>query len=264
MIGIGRHRMSDNEGAQSFPSKMMDVLSRIEYRRVECFEDLEEIGRMRYKAYSSSGKLAPPSREMIDEADFDPHAHVLALYYEGRLISSVRLHHVTAEHRVCQASCDFGDVVEKLLADGYSFIDPARFAADPAVGSEYSWIPFMTLRPAIAAAAFFGADLVVQHVHVSHVSFYKRFFYADTIVSSRHVPRYGSDVSLMCTDTRRTGPKLLARFPFFKTLACERTMLFARDGSPRYQTVVPTARFIPDGDLSYTLPPAEDRGDRAA
>jgi hypothetical protein len=256
--------MSDSDGGQSFPDKMMDVLSRIEYRRVECFEDLEEVGRMRYKAYSTSGKLAPKSRHMIDDADFDPHAHVLALYYDGALISSVRLHHVTREHPLCQASSDFGEEIDKLLEDGLSFIDPARFAADPELGSEHSWIPFMTLRPAIAAAAFFGADLVMQHVHTSHVSFYKRFFYAETIVPSRYCPRYGNDLSLMCTDTRRSGAKLLARFPFFKTLPSERTMLFARDGSPRYLTIVPTARFIADGDLAYTLPPSEDRGEQAA
>lgn len=256
--------MGDSDGGQTFPQKMMDVLSRIEYRRVECIEDLEEIGRMRYKAYSASGKIAPKSREMIEDADFDPHAHVLGVYYDGELISSVRLHHVTKENPHWQAPGEFGDEIEKILEDGYSFIDPSRFAADPATGSEHSWIPFMTLRPAIAAAAFFGADLVVQHVHVSHVSFYKRIFYADIIVPSRYCPRLGNDVALMSTDTRNSGPKLLTRFPFFKTLASERKMLFARDGSPRYQTVVPTARFIREGDLSYTLPSAEDRGARAA
>jgi hypothetical protein len=234
---------------------MMDILSRIEYRRVECYEDLEEIGRMRYRAYVDSGKLAPKSKEMIEEADLDPHAHVLALYYEGRLLSSVRLHHVAPEHPLCQASSDFGPEIDALLSAGRTFIDPARFAVDPEFGSEYSWVPYMTLRPAIAAAAFFGTDLVMQHVHMRHVSFYKRVFYADSIVESRYSPRYLADLSLMSTDTRLTGPKLLTRFPFFKTKACERTMLFARDGSPRYQTAVPTARYVAADDLSYVLPP---------
>jgi N-acyl-L-homoserine lactone synthetase len=246
--------MGGESSGNSLNDKMMDILSRIEYRRVECFEDLEEIGRLRYLAYSDRG-IVTKSREMIDEADFDPHAHVLALYYEGRLLSSVRLHHVTPEHRLCQSASDFGSEIAALLDARRSFIDPARFAADPEAGAEFSWIPYMTLRPAIAAAAFFGADLVMQHVQTRHASFYKRVFYADTIVGSKYCPQYLCDLSLMCTDTRRTGPALLTRFPFFKTRASERTMLFARDGSPRYFNALPTARFIGADDLSYVLPP---------
>jgi hypothetical protein len=250
--------MGVEKGGSSLNDRMMSILAGIEYRRVECFEDLEEVGRMRYRAYVDSGKLAPKSKEMIEEADLDPHAHVLALYYEGRLLSSVRLHHVAPEHPLCQASSDFGAEVDALLERGCTFIDPARFAVDPEFGSEYAWVPYMTLRPAIAAAAFFGTDLVMQHVHTRHVSFYKRVFYADTIVDSRHCPRYGADLALMSTDTRRTGPTLLSRFPFFKTRASERKMLFARDGDGRYQTAIPTARFIAADDLSYVLPPRGD------
>jgi hypothetical protein len=263
-IEIDRQFMADTDGGQSFPAKMMDILDRIEYRRAESFEDIEEIGRMRYRAYSTSGKLAPKSRHMIDDADFDPHAYVLAVYYEGELVSSVRLHHVTREHPLCQAASDFGPEIDKLIDDGFSFIDPARFAVDPELGSDYSWLPLITLRPAIAAAAYFETDLVIQHVHPSHASFYKRFFYAETIVPSRYCPRYGNDLALMSTNTRRSGAKLVTRFPFFKTLPSERTMLFARDGSPRYHTIIPTARFIAEDDLAYTLPPSDAQGDEAA
>jgi hypothetical protein len=114
----------------------------------------------------------------------------------------------------------------------------------------------MTLRPAIAAAAFFGADRVLQHVQTPHVAFYKRGFYFDPIVECRFAPTYGCDLALMATDTRRIGPKLLTRYPFFKTTRSERTVMFYKgDGSPRFTTVVPTARFIGEHDLAYTLPP---------
>ena len=83
-----------------------------------------------------------------------------------------------------------------------------------------------------------------------------KVFYADPIVECRFAPTYGCDLALMATDTRQTGPKLLTRFPFFKTTQSERTVMFAKgEDSSRFITVVPTARFIGEHDLAYTLPP---------
>lgn len=143
-----------------------------------------------------------------------------------------------------------------MLDRGLSLIDPARFAADPAIAGVYSWLPYMTLRPAIATAAFFGADRVLQHVQTPHAAFYRRVFYADSIVDCRYAPIYGCDLALLATDTHRTGAKLLTRFPFFKMTRSERKVMFSKgQGCERYTTVVPTARFVKEGDLAYSMPP---------
>jgi hypothetical protein len=212
--------------ASSFPRKMMDILARLEYRRVECTEDLEEVARLRYRAFKANNIVSATSPDMLDDADLDFHAHVIALYFDGELISTVRLHHVTPEHPDTQSSEDFGPEVAAMLDRGLSLIDPARFAADPDIAGVYTWLPYMTLRPAIAATAYFGADRVLQHVQTPHAAFYRRVFYADSIVDCRYAPIYGCDLSLLATDTHRTGAKLLTRFPFFKTTRSERKVMF--------------------------------------
>ncbi|MCS4089533.1 N-acyl amino acid synthase FeeM domain-containing protein [Rhizobium sp. BK176] len=240
----------------SFPRKMMDILARLEYRRVECTEDLEEVARLRYRAFKANNIVSATSPEMLDDSDVDFHAHVFSLYFDGDLISTVRLHHVTQEHPKTQSSEDFGPEITAMLDRGLSLIDPARFAADPDIAGVYSWLPYMTLRPAIAAAVYFEADRVLQHVQTQHAAFYRRVFSAESIVDCRHAPIYGCDLTLLATDVRLTGAKLVTRFPFFKTTGSERKVMFSKGaGSERYSTVVPTARFIRGDDLAYTMPP---------
>jgi N-acyl-L-homoserine lactone synthetase len=250
--------MSEANDGMSFTDRMMEVLSQVEYRRMESGEDLAAVARLRYKAYKKGGTLSYTSPDVLDASDTDRNAHVLGLYLHGEMICTVRLHYVTPDHRVSQSSNGFADEINALLDSGLTLIDPARFAADPAIAGEYSWIPFMMLRPAIAAAAFYGADRVMQHIQTDHIAFYKRVFYADTIVPPKYCPSYDCVLSLMSTDTRRTGHKLLTRFPFFKTTPSERNVMFSKaPGSQRFMTVVPTAKYIAADDMAYELPEKE-------
>ena len=74
-----------------FSDKLMQLLDRIEYRRVETGEDMEEVARIRYKAYKAGAvmHLGEESPLLIDEVDFDSHAYVFGIYYDERLISTV-------------------------------------------------------------------------------------------------------------------------------------------------------------------------------
>jgi hypothetical protein len=62
---------------------MMEIVARLEYRRVECTEDLEEVARLRYRAFKANNIVSTTSPDMLDDADVDYHAHVLALYFDG-------------------------------------------------------------------------------------------------------------------------------------------------------------------------------------
>jgi len=250
--------MSDIQSRpDGFSSKLMEILDHVEYRRVETGEDMEEVARIRYKAYKMADILTLKGTTLIDDVDFDPQAYVFGVYYDERLISTVRMHHVTPDHRVSLTRDTFPKEIDAFLDAGLSLIDPVRFAADIDVMREMPAIPYLTLRIAIMAAAYFDADRVLQLVSPQHAAFYRRVFYAQTIVPPQeNCGKYNIDLTLMATNTRETGRKLLTRFPFFISQPSERRMMFSRDAETRYPplTILPTARYVPAGTLGVELP----------
>lgn len=238
---------------EGFSERLMRHLDFIEYRRVETQEDFEDIERLRYKTYKAADMIPRSSSSMIDDADFDPHAYVFGIYYFEELVSTIRLHHVTPDHTLSQSSQVFPDVMEAYLEAGLTLIDPARFATDPAFVSELSVLPYITLRPSIVAAAYFKADRVLQPVRPAHAAFYKRVFYAETVVDRRMTEVYGRELTLMATDTHATGTKLLRRYPFFDSGVHERRMMFGRGEGHRSTpplTILPSARLVAAGKIS--------------
>lgn len=229
----------------SFSGKLLEILDRVEYRRVESQEDMEEVARMRYRAYKLANILTLNEARLIDPVDFDDHAYIFGVYFEERLISTVRIHHVTPEHRVSITRDMYPKEIDAFLDSGMTLIDPVRFAADPEIIGEMPALPYLTLRIASMAADYFDADRVLQLVSPQHAPFYKRVFYADTVVPAQDgVGKYNIPLTLMATRTREVRAALYARFPFFVSQPHERRMMFRRaDGigsSPL--TILPTAR----------------------
>jgi hypothetical protein len=237
---------------EGFSEKLMRYLDHVEYRRIETSEDLETIEQLRYKAYKAANVLPVAVPSMIDDADFDPHAFVFGIYYFEELVSTIRLHHVTPEHPLSQSAGVFPDVMEAYLDAGLTLIDPARFAIDPEVAGELPILPYITLRPSIVAAAYFKADRVLQHVRPHHAAFYKRVFYAETVVERRMTEIYGLELTLMATNTHTTGDKLLRRYPFFDSGVHERRLMFGRQETQRSfdpLTILPSARLVANGKI---------------
>lgn len=244
--------MSDIQpSVEGFSSRLMENLDHVEYRRMEGSEDMEDVERLRYKAYKAASVLPVAGKSLIDDVDFDDHAYVFGVYYFEELISTIRLHHVTPDHRVSQSAGVFPEAMEEMLDGGLTLIDPARFAADPDVAGEMPFIPYLTLRTSIVAAAYFKADRVLQHIRPAHAAFYRRVFYADTIVPPRMADIYGFELTLLSTNTHTTGAKLLKRYPFFDSGPSERRMMFGRgeDSGLAPLTILPSARRVAQGKV---------------
>lgn len=234
----------------------MRHLDFIEYRRVETQEDLEEIEQLRYRCYKAANMIPRAAPSMIDDADFDPHAYVFGIYYFEELVSTIRLHHVSPEHPLSQSAQVFPDIMEAYLDAGLRLIDPARFAVDPAFAAELSVLPYITLRSSIVAAAYFKADRVLQPVRPSHAAFYKRVFYAETVVERRMTEIYGRELTLMATNTHTTGEKLLKRYPFFDSGVHERRLMFGREEAhlpTAPLTILPSARLVAAGKITGAI-----------
>ena len=235
----------EQKGTSGFVNRMMRLLENVEYRRVETSEDLEAVARIRYKAYDPIGMAPKTGSVLIDDEDFAPNAHVIGIYYEENLVSTIRIHHVTQKHPTGMAMTYFRDVMEPLLDAGRTFIDPVRFAADPQVVRELPGIPYLTLRVATMATDFFDADYCLSVVKPNHTAFYTRIFNSKPLIEPRHIMPYDITVGLYGSDARVELQGIYRRFPFFNSEAFERRMMFAPAssiGAP-VLTVRPTARY---------------------
>jgi hypothetical protein len=236
----------------SFASKLMSILDHVEYRRIENNEDMEDVARLRFKAYKARSVLPIAASNLIDDVDFDDHAYVFGVYYYEELVSTIRIHHVTPDHRVSQSGGVFPDEINAFLDAGMTLIDPARFAIDPSVELEMPALPYLTLRPAIVGAIYFDTDRVMQHIRPAHMGFYRRVFSADVIVPPRMATTYGFKLTLLASRSKEIRPQLMARFPFFESEPYERRMMFQRspDMGVTPLTILPTARLATNGRLA--------------
>ncbi len=228
-----------------FSAGVMRFLESIEYRRVDNADDLEDVARIRYKAFTMVG-LAPQNGVMlIDELDFKPNAHVMGIYFDEQLVSTIRVHHVTAAERDSVAVSHFADVMNPLLDAGKTFIDPVRFAADPDIMREYPALPYLTLRVATMATDYFNTDYCLSVIKPNHRAFYKRIFNSLPLVEPRYFEKYTSNIELHASDAHVELQKIYDRFPFFNSQPFERRLMFA----PRQElfmpplTIRPTARY---------------------
>jgi hypothetical protein len=111
-----------------FSASVMRFLENIEYRRVDNADDLEDVARIRYKAFTMVGLAPQNGTLLIDDLDFKPNAHVMGIFFDEQLVSTIRIHHVTSAQRDSVAVSHFPDVMNPLLDAGQTFIDPVRFA----------------------------------------------------------------------------------------------------------------------------------------
>lgn len=238
--------MSDS-GAGQFNERVLSVMDSIEYRRVDLIDEMQDIGRVRSEAYTIANLLTLDGQPLIDEVDFDSNAYVFGIYYGGILASTVRLHHITPDHRVSTTFTIFPDELNAWLDDGKSLIDPVRLAANPQIMKEVPLLPYITLRLAVMAARHLGADFVIQLSTAQHAAFYKRVFFAKEIAAPIIGGSFNIPLGLQATSSTDTDIPLHTRFPFFQSTYEERSALFDRPaGRCLSRPVKPSARQHPD------------------
>ncbi len=234
-----------------FSEKLMQLLDRVEYRRVETGEDMEDIARLRYKSYKSVNLMELTGSTLIDDLDFDSHAYVFGLYLDEVLVSTVRVHHVTPDHRASTSGMIFGPEIDAFLDAGMVLVDPGRLAVDPdVIGDEMRALPYLTLRPVAMACEYFSADRCLTACRPRHTAFYKRIFASETVVAKReNLGVYNADGALLVAQVRGQRPSILDRYPIFDSEPFERRMMFADRSEVPFAplTILPTARMAQTG-----------------
>lgn len=236
-----------NTGEMSaFARNVSQLLEHVEYRRCESGEDLEDIYRLRYESYHSAGLIKDGrDRRIIDEFDGTPNAYTFGVYFDGHLVSTIRLHHITAECPIGPSMKIFGDVLSPRLEAGESFVDPSRFAADHDWATTLKVLPYLTLRLAHVACRYFEPTACLTTIREEHIAFYKRTLYAEPVMGARNYPGLTVAGHLYQSVYPDAPDKVAERFPFFESTPLEQRMLFERrSGELARLTVLPSAKYL--------------------
>jgi hypothetical protein len=212
----------------------LDLLDRVDYRLAETAAEKEVIYRLRYRAYLREGAILPSSEKRLTDAYEDaPNAWTFGVYVDGELYSSIRVSVLTSEWRMSPSVELFGDVLHPKLDQGLVFIDSTRFVADPDKARSLPELPYVTVRLGSMAGVHFHADFGLAIVRPEHQAFYRRVFLQETWCEPRLYPGLVKPVGLMAAHLPTVRDRVLARYPFLRSSAFERRMLFERGAARR-------------------------------
>lgn len=234
-------------GGSAFADNVAALLERVEYRRCEKGEDLEAIYRLRYKAYRTSGFVSEsPERITTDAFDDASNSYRFGVWIDNALVSTVRIHHVTRAEPYSPILGAFGDILKPRLERGETFVNPTLLAADPYYATIYRALPYVTLRIAVLANTYFDTTSCTCVIREEHTAFYRRVFGSVQVGEPRAYPPFNVPVMLYDSPCAINMKPTLERFPFFRSTALERRLLFgpAARGEVGSLTILPTARYM--------------------
>ena len=211
-----------------FSGTLMDILDRVEYARVRMDVTDNPVYRLRYEAYRREESVPfNDAGVVVDDLDQSPNGMCFGVLIDGELVSSIRIHHVSAHHPYGPSMKSCPDVLAPLLARGETFIDPSRFTADYEASLAYPALPFLTLRIAVMASMHVRADACLALVRPEHGAFYRRVFGSEPMSDVRVYPGLAFPVQLLGAYVNTKLPVTLRRYPFFMSTDEERRALFA-------------------------------------
>lgn len=225
-----------------FATTLLDLLDRVHYRRVAADAIEDPVYRLRYEAYRRE-EFIPINSQQVTRDEFDalPNCYCFGVFIDEVLVSSLRFHVVTPQmpHSPCLSV--WPEVLEPLLAQGMSFIDPGRFTADFEASLAYPALPYLTLRIAAMACEYFPVRFCMSAVRPEHTAFYRRIFGAVPLGDERRYAHLAFPMQLYAAEVPSIRDRVADRYPFFMSTPEERASLFGGAGGPT-RAIAPSAR----------------------
>lgn len=217
----------------TFSERVMALLDRADYRQASTDQEKDAVFRLRYEAYLREGAITSNfSQRLSDRFDDADNAYTFGVFVEGRLVSSIRLHVASRAYPDLPAMPVFGDLLESEISAGRTIVDPTRFVADHEATREYPELPYVTTRIGWMAGEYFSADAILATVRTEHQAFYRRVFGHVVVAEARPYPTLVKPLSLMKLDYAAMKDRVHRRYPFFRSTAFERRMLFGGVDAP--------------------------------
>jgi N-acyl-L-homoserine lactone synthetase len=210
-----------------FAARVMELLGKIEYRRLESTADLDAVLRLRYTAYLKEGAIEASEEERFADRfeDLDNVVNV-GIFLQSKLVGAVRLYILERPEQTSPAFDAFPELLPPLLAKGKRVIDPNRFVVDYEAARIHPELAYATIRTVVMASAHYDTHLVTAAVRAEHRAFYKRAFFAQTICEPREYPTLSKKISLMLVDYESDRERIIERGPYFLSTKEERAALF--------------------------------------
>lgn len=226
-----------------FAGTLLDLLDRVEYRRVSLEDQFNPVYKLRYEAYRREDFVPINSQEIVrDEFDDLPNVHCYGVYIDGELVSSVRFHHLTQEFRTSPSHSVFGDILDPILDQGHTVLDPGRFTADYEASLAYPALPYLTLRIPTIAVLYYSAKYCLNSVRPEHGAFYKRVYRSVALSEPRYYHGLSFPMVLYACDLIPIYDDLVRRYPFFRSTEEERERMFGPVGRSGLDGIRPSAR----------------------
>lgn len=234
---------SESGTISRFAGTLIDLLDRVEYRRIGPDDEFDPIYRLRYEAYRREEFIPFNSDQMVrDEYDDLPNVYSYGVYIDGGLVSSVRFHHLTADYRHSPNYKIYRDVLDPILDAGHVVLDPGRFTSDREASLAYPALPFLTLRIPTIAVRHFGAKYCLNSVRPEHGAFYRRVYRSVAMSEPRYPPGLSFPIVLYACDLLPIWDDLIRRYPFFDSTDDERRAMFGPAGRATPSIIKPSAR----------------------
>src|SRR6478672_6671815 len=179
-------------------------------------------------------RSAAKSTAVISERSTDPLEHVdyrLATTPEDKeKIYRLRYRAYLREGAILPSPSSemFGDILHPELDRGRIIIDPTRFVADPEKAKRFLELPYVTVRLGWIACGHFNADIGLANVRPEHRAFYRKVFLQTPMGEPKLFPGLIKPVGLMAANYHDIRDRVFQRFPFMRSSAFERRMLFTR------------------------------------
>lgn len=221
----------DSNAKTSFSTTLMDLLDRVEYRRVNPEDLFDPVYRLRYEAYRREAFVPANDQQIVrDEFDDLPNAYCFGVYLDDQLVSSVRFHHMTPQYRTAPSYSVFTDVLDPILDSGATMIDPGRFTTDYEASLAFPALPYLTLRIPTMAVQYFDVRYVLSSVRPEHAAFYRRVYRSQQLAGPRYYHGLSFPMVLYACEIPVMYEDMLRRYPFFRSTPEERTALFGPVG----------------------------------
>lgn len=216
-----------------FSDRICRLLERVTYRCVRTEAEREPIYRLRYSAYMREGAIDPnPDERFTDPFDHSANAWVIAMYVDGGLASSIRLHIASRQEDPMPGTAVFGPELLPLLREGRTIIDPTRHVTNLEYSRRFPELPFLTVRSAWMAGEHFGADYILATVRAEHRAFFKRTFGHSEWSEPRTYPSLLKPIVCMGMNYPESRDAVEARYPHFRSTEAERATLFGCSARP--------------------------------
>lgn len=224
--------MLQDERSMAFATRVASLLERIEYRRADFEEEKDAIFRMRYEAYSREGYIERNSTGLFTDPDDEkPNAWLIAIFIDGALASSIRLHIASRPEHFMPVTQGFPDIILPRLQAGELIVDASRMTSRLEFARAYPFLPYIAIRSTFVAEDYFGADFVTAACRPEYQAAYRRLGRAVNWAPPRPYPPLTRLQALMAYQCKISGPFMRKRFPFLRSTREEQLRLFGRSSN---------------------------------